>query len=122
MEQTITTLEGYFDREIALCAERQQALGTDGRTDEATFQNIRSNMFDIFRTVLASAKQHCGNDPDAIRAFFQARLAQIPTAWESSLRTAQAHGDVEKAHIEQIKLDAVVEIRNAVATYWGECV
>lgn len=120
MEQTITTLENYFDREIALCAERQQALIADGRADEATFQKIRSNMFDIFRTVLNSAKQHCGDDPDAIRAFFRARLAQIPSAWEASLRMAQAHGDVEKAHIEQIKLDAVGEIRNAVATCWGD--
>ncbi len=118
MEHTIESLEAYFRKEIDLCEQRGQALSADGRGDEAKFQKIRSNIFDIFRTVLTAARRQHGEDTPSVGTFFRLRLDQIPTAWEASSRTAALHGDSEKQQIEKIKLDAVAEIRQAAAFLW----
>lgn len=118
MEHTIESLEAYFQEEIRACQQCIQALSRDDREDEAKFQRIRSNIFDIFRTVLTAARRQHGDNVPAVRNFFLLRLEQIPTAWESSRRTAALHGDSEKMQIETIKLDAVAEIRQTAVSLW----
>ena len=96
-----------LDEKIAACAAEVKALELDDRRDDAVFVKIRMNVYDIFRTVFkASASQ-----PDA-NAFFLEKLDQIPHNWRTSLSLAQQHGNVEKAHIEQLKLDTAAEIRS----------
>lgn len=96
----------WCDQRTGECMAQQRALSADGRGDEARFMQIRANVYGIFRSVYTAAK----GDLTAV----QARLTAIPAAWEESLRQAQAHGDLEKAHIEQIKLETVAAIRHYV--------
>ena len=55
MEGKAAALDRWFEERIALCAQRRQALLADDRGDEATFEKVRANVYDIFRTVLSAA-------------------------------------------------------------------
>ena len=82
--------------------------------DEAVFEKVRENVYDVFRTVLSVAQKQHGGDAAAVRQFFESRLQQIPSAWEASLEKARQHGDEKKALIEEIKLAAVSDIKAAL--------
>lgn len=118
MEQKVAALNRYFEEEINRCEQRSKALFADGRADEAAFEKVRGNMFDIFRTVLSVAIEQGKGDTEAIRRFFAVRLEQIPASWATSYDKAKEHNDTEKMRVEQIKLDAVAEIKSAFARAW----
>lgn len=92
----------WCDERAAVCQQRKQELLDDHRADEARFEQIRANVYGVFRSVCATL-QH---QPEALAK----KLREIPLAWEESLRLAQQHGDDEKAYIEQLKLDTAAEI------------
>lgn len=98
--------------------QRGQALLADDRADEASFERVRANVYDIFRTVLSAAAKTCGNDEDAVRSFFLRRLAAIPSGWAEACEKARQHGDPVRVQIETIKLGAVGEINNRFAAVW----
>lgn len=112
-------LDRWLAERIALCGQRGQALRADDRGDEAAFEKIRANVYDIFRTVLSVAERNCG-DGEAARRFPLRRLESIPSGWHASYEKAQAHDDPVKARIERIKLDTVGEIREALESLWKE--
>ena len=93
----------WCDQRLAACETRRAALLADQRGDEARFEQVRSNVFGIFRTVY-TALGHS-------KALLLRRLEEISAPWEESLRQAEIHGDTDKAHIERVKLDACAEVR-----------
>ena len=118
MEQKIKKLNDWFAAQIELCEQRGQALRADDRADEASFEKIRANVYDIFRTVLSAAAKTCGNDEDAVQSFFLRRLAAIPSGWSDACEKARQHGDPVRVQIETIKLGAVSEIKDRFAEVW----
>ena len=54
IDQKISKLNSWFEEKIALCSKHNQELNMDGRTDEAIFEKVKANIYDIFRTVLSS--------------------------------------------------------------------
>ena len=96
----------WCDERITQCMEQQRALSADGRSDEASFMQIRANVYGIFRSVYSAVKGDL--------TVLQDRLTSIPAAWEASLAQAESHGDSTKAHIERIKLETVTAIRHYV--------
>lgn len=117
MEHKAEAMTKFFQEQIARCEADRQALLRDDRGDEATFQRIRGNIFDIFRTVLSVAVQNCTGD-EAIGAFFSLRLEQIPGSWLRSLEAARERGDTETVCLEQLKLETVEQIRDAFRSIW----
>ena len=109
--ETISRMNRYFDEQIALCAQRERALLSDGRNDEANFEKVRANIFDIFRTVLSAAMKAAKGDFLAAKRFFEEKMIQIPASWEAAFEKARLHNDTVRMNIEQIKLDAIREIR-----------
>ena len=101
MEAKLTVLDRWFEEQIALCGQRRQALLADDRADEATFEKIRANVYDIFRTVLSVAARTCG-EKDAAGRFFRQRMESIPTssgcAWSRSswTRRRRSAGSLRK--------------------------
>lgn len=109
---------GYFEEQIRLCSQRSNALRSDGRTDEATFEKVRGNIYDIFRTVFLVAEDTCKGEPEKAAAFFIQRLEQIPSSWVTSLEKAREHDDEGKVQLEQLKLDTAAQIRANFEAIW----
>lgn len=100
------SLHAFLTEQAAACKRSAAALTADDRCDEAVFEKIRANVYEIFASVLAAAQKTA--DP---AAFFRARLADIPASWEAALEKARSHGDEARAHTETVKLDVVRAIR-----------
>ena len=120
MKQKIETFAAYFDDSIACCDEQEKALIADERKDEAVFEKIRANVYNIFRTVLGVAVDTCGEDTEKIRDFFLKRIDLIPVSWHASYDAAKQHNDTAKVQIEEIKLAVVQEIKAEFTKIWEE--
>lgn len=120
MEEKMTKFSNYFDEQIALCDRRGKELLADGRTDEATFEKVKANIFDIFRTVFSVAVKTCEEDPNEVQPFFTKRIEQIPLSWAASYEKAKEHNDGAKMCLEQIKLDTARQIKETFAKIWEE--
>lgn len=108
----------YLEKEIEHSNLQQKKLQADERADEAVFAKIRMNVFDIFRSVFSVAAKTYGEDEEKIRIFFLSRTEQIPQNWHLSLQKAKEHNDVEKIHIETIKLETLAEIKATFEKIW----
>ena len=108
----------YLQQRAAACKAKSAALAKDDRGDEAVFQTIKANIYEVFRTVWGAALKHSGGCTEKARSFFAEKLEHIPRNWQDSLARATAQGDTERAHIEQIKLDTVDEIKQHFLTDW----
>jgi hypothetical protein len=118
IEQKVSKLNSYFEGQIALCGQRNKELLADERMDEATFEKVKANVYDIFRTILSVAVKTCKGDPGAVQRFFVQKAEQIPSNWIAAYDKAKQHNDVVKMQIEQIKLDTIHEIRENFAKIW----
>lgn len=116
MENQITT---YFDERIAACQAAVAALSADNRADEAVFEKIRMNMYNIFRSVYNAGAQVCGDDQCKRLDFLLNRLEKIASDWQAAYDNACKHGDTERMHIEQLKLETVEEIRKSFLKWRG---
>lgn len=117
-DSKVTQFQAFFADRLAQCQQNAEALRSEGREDEAIFEKIRANVYDIFRTVLSVAQNTCGEDAEAVGHFFRQRLQQIPTSWQAACEKAAAHGDSEKMHLEQLKLETLREIRTEFDALW----
>ena len=95
----------FFEQSIAACQDRKVKLIEDGRKDEAVFEQVRCNVFDIFQTVWNLEK---GVD------YFKEKLTSISMNWHTAAQKAKAYDDVRAQTLENIKLDTVQEIRMAL--------
>lgn len=120
MEEKILKMNNYFNEQIAACGQRSKELQADERTDEASFEKVKANIYGIFRTVFGVALQYCKNDSQAVAHFFRLRIQQIPLNWETSYREAQQHQDAVKMRIEEIKLGVIKEIEEHFTSIWEE--
>lgn len=118
MNETCKRLYAYFDAQTALCAQQEQALLADGRSDEASFEKIRANVFGIFCAVLSAGEKAAGGDEAALRRFFSERLVSIPANWRAALSLAEEHDDAVHAQVERVKLDALRAIEAQFAAEW----
>ena len=112
-------IQQYFQSAIDDCKAKIACLTADCRADEAIFEKIRMNVFDIFRTVYTAGGKASGGSFEKQLDFLRRRLEEIPSSWQAALEAARSHGNSEKAHIEQLKLDTVAEIRQKAAQ-WSE--
>ena len=120
IEQKISKLNGYFDKEISLCEQRSKNLLADDRADEAAHDKIKAYVYVIFRTILSVAVKTGKGDPDAVRHFFFLKIQQIPSNWTTAYDQARQHDDTVKIQVEQIKLDTAARIRETFTTIWEE--
>ncbi len=118
MKQRTASVEAYFMQKIEGCEAQYRTLWSDDRTDEAAFQKVRANVYDIFRTILSVAVKTKGHDPEAVKIFFLEKTEQIPANWVKASTLAQTHADAKRVCIEQIKLDTIQEIRTVFLRIW----
>lgn len=118
IEQRSSKLNSYFDKKILSCEQRNKKLLADDRADEADFEKIRANVYDIFRTIFSVAVEKSQGDAEAVKRFFLSKIEQIPSNWVIAYHKARQHDDAARMKIEQIKLDTVDEIKGMFATIW----
>lgn len=114
-EAKFQRMQAYFRRTQAACKAKENALTAEGRADEAVFEKIRGNVLSLSEAVLKATAQQA--DP---AGFFRQRMAQIPAAWAQAREKALAHGDENRAYLEQIKLDMAEDVRRAFNHIWEE--
>ena len=117
IEQKTDRLNSWFEAQIAACRQREKTLLADDRTDEAAFEKIRANVYDIFRTILSVAVKTCESE-EGVRCFFAHRAQLIPSGWAASYEKASLHHDPVRMQIEKIKLDTADEIRERFTSVW----
>lgn len=118
MNEKIKQMNQYFENQIAFCKRKEKELLEDDRTDEANFQKIRANVYDIFRTILSVAQKARNGRSETVKQFFLEKTEQIPSNWKAAYEAAKQHEDAEKMLIEQIKLDTVREIQDQFRNCW----
>lgn len=101
----------FLEQKIAACEEKRKRLQEDGYSDEADFEKIRANVYDIFKTVLSAAAKQSGQGPSGAWDFLKKKLEEIPSNWSAAYEKAKQHDDVKSMHIESIKLDVAQDIK-----------
>lgn len=114
------TMLDFLNERISTCNSQQALLQSKNRDDEATFEKVKANIYDIFRTIYWTASKASGGSERVAALFFQQKLQQIPANWEEALLVATQHDDAKKAHVEKTKLEAVQEIKTVFYRQWGE--
>jgi len=99
----------YLEKTISDFQKEEGLLAAADRKDEANFIKIKINICDICKTIYnVSARSNQG---EALKEEYIRQLTRLPENWKITLDKARAHGDVEKAVIEETKLDMLQEIR-----------
>ena len=104
------TFPSWLTEQIDLCARKRTELLADQRKDEANFEKIRENIYDVFRTVYRVAER-TQPDPEKRNLFFLQKLEEIPSSWQTAYDKAAEHDDETRMHLEQLKLDTAARIR-----------
>ena len=120
MEKKLEQLNEWFGKQITSCGEAHQKLLADDRTDEANFEKIKSNVYDIFHTILTVAVKTGKGDASTVKRFFQQKTEQIPANWVTAYNKAKENGNAEQMLIESIKLDTIQEIKQKFSEIWGK--
>ena len=68
MEQKVEKMNRFFEEKIAACEQRDRELSEDGRGDEAVFEKVRGNIYDVMRTWLAVGVRISSGNADIVVA------------------------------------------------------
>ncbi len=118
MENKNTEFLNYLDISIKTSQDMTQELIKDNRKDEADHEKVKTNVYQIFKTVFQVITRQKALELDNIKKLFLEKLETIPANWKTSLESAKKFQDYEKIRIEEIKLQTVEEIQNTFLTIW----
>ena len=102
MEAFIAWLDGRIAEGRADIA----ALEADGRKDDANFAKVRTNIYEVCRTVTLAL----ANRPGAGLSAVGAQLDRFRDTWGGALEKARQHDDVARAAVEETKLAALEDV------------
>ena len=93
----------YLDARVEAGRKEAEGLAAEGRGDDAVFAKVRTNIYEVCRSVANTLHDRPGAGPDAVRAQFD----RLRAAWSAALGKAREHGDAAAAAIEETKLAAL---------------
>ena len=96
----------YLDNRIEEGRAEITVLTADGRTDDANFAKIRTNIYDVCRTVSRTLADRPGAGIDAIAA----QLERFRATWGAALEKAKQHDDISGIAVEETKLAALEDV------------
>ena len=102
MKEFITYLSSKVEEGKAEIA----SLLADGRTDDANFAKVRTNIYDICRTVSQTLINRPGAGTGAVRA----QLERFRAEWGAALEKAKQHDNINGIAVEETKLAALDDI------------
>ena len=108
----------FLDQRAADIQKTVVQLNEDHRIDEANFEKIRANIFQqVIKTVFL-ALQRTPRTEQELRALMDGRLVMFEETWKSSLAKAREHNDEKRILQEEVKLEALKEIRQKFEELW----
>lgn len=110
----------FFEQRIAGCNEKQRELQKENCSDEANFEKIKANVYDIFKTILSVAMKQHGDDSSKVQEFFMKKLEQISSEWAVSYERAEQNDDTRKMCIEKIKMSTAEDVKENILQIWEE--
>ena len=96
----------YLESRISEGKAEIAALEAEGRKDDANFARVRTNIYDVCRTVSQALADRPGAGTGAVRA----QLERFRAGWSAALEKAKQHEDVQAAAVEETKLAALKDI------------
>jgi len=109
----------YLDDRTADVNKRILQLTEDSRKDEADFEKIRANIFQIIKTIFRSSCQRSSNEAEQLK-FLNHNLTAIADTWQNALTNAENHHDEKRVLQEKIKLEAMQEARDVFEQLYRE--
>lgn len=107
----------YLDGRTSEIKDSIIRLMEDNRRDEADFEKIRANIFQIIRTIVQSSQRITENEDKQVQ-FVDSRLGEFEETWRGALEKAEAHHDERRVLQEQVKLEALKEIKGTFERIW----
>ena len=96
----------YLSSKIEEGKAETASLLTDGRSDDANFAKVRTNIYDVCRTVSQVLINRPGAGTEAIRA----QLERFRTEWSIALEKAKQYDNISGITVEETKLAALEDI------------
>ena len=96
----------YLGRKIEDGQREIGRLTEGGCRDEAVFARVRTNIYDVCRTV----SQALMNRPGAGATAVKAQLERFRAEWSAALEKAKQHDNINAAAVEEEKLTALDDI------------
>ena len=98
----------YIEKEVDNLQKEEKELVASDRKDEANLVKIRINIYNICATIYQVVEK---GKTDVARVYLE-KLDNLSQSWQESLAKAKEHQDVEKAVIEEMKLETLGKIRD----------
>ena len=96
----------YLDSKIREGKAKTAELQTKGSSDDADFMKVRTNIYEICKTVSQALVNRPGTGIGAVKAQFERFHAE----WGAALEKAKQHNNINSTAVEEIKLAALEDI------------
>lgn len=81
-------------------------LEKSGRQDDSDFAKVRTNIYDVCRTVTNALLNRPGAGKEAVRA----QLGRFEKEWTAALDKAREYGDTRNTVVGEMKLEALEDV------------
>ncbi len=96
----------YLTEQIASGKAEIARLEEDGCRDDADFAKVRTNIYEVCKTVTNALINHPGAGPKAVKDRFESFQA----SWGGALENARKHGNARNVVVEETKLQALADV------------
>ncbi len=96
----------YLTEQIEAGKAEIARLEEDGCRDDADFAKVRTNIYEVCRTVTNALANRPGAGPEAVKKQFM----NFRTSWGAALDNARKHDDARNTVIEEAKLKALADV------------
>ena len=96
----------YLTEQIEAGKAEISRLEKAGCRDDADFAKVRTNIYEVCKTVTNALISRPGAGPEAVKAQFE----RFQAAWSEALGNADKHGDTRNVVIGETKLQALADV------------
>ena len=96
----------YLDSKIREGKAKTAELQTKGSSDDADFMKVRTNIYEICKTVSLALANRPGAGAGAVKT----QLERFRTEWGTALEKARQYNNTRGIAVEEIKLTALEDI------------
>lgn len=108
----------YIDKSVENFKQVEEKLASTDRKDEANLVKVRINVYGICKTVYQVFAQN--KEGEVLANAYLTKLDSLAEGWQASQKKAQEYDAVEKAVIEEVKIQAIIDIKRQFLASWEE--